>query len=150
MDTMNIADIISKDSVLDDVQASSKRELIQTLSERIAVLSGLDERVIFDAVWERENLGSTGYGDGVAFPHARIEGLDKVCAMFARLDEPVDFDSLDGKPVDLVFILISPENSGADHLTALAALSRILKTEGTCEKLRKARSVDEIYKILNS
>jgi len=147
---MNIADIISKDSVLDDVQASSKRELIQTLSERIAVLSGLDERVIFDAVWERENLGSTGYGDGVAFPHARIEGLDKVCAMFARLDEPVDFDSLDGKPVDLVFILISPENSGADHLTALAALSRILKTEGTCEKLRKARSVDEIYKILNS
>ena len=147
---MNIADIISKDSVLDDVQASSKRELIQTLSERIAVLSGLDERVIFDAVWERENLGSTGYGDGVAFPHARIEGLDKVCAMFARLDEPVDFDSLDGKPVDLVFILISPENSGADHLTALAALSRILKTEGSCEKLRKARSVDEIYAILNA
>ena len=147
---MNIADIISKEAVFDDVQAASKRELVQCLSDRIANLSGLDERVIFDAVWERENLGSTGYGEGVAFPHARIEGLDKVCAVFARLDEPVDFDSLDGKPVDLVFMLISPENSGADHLTALAALSRILKAEGSCEKLRKARSVDEIYAILNA
>lgn len=146
---MNIADIISKSAVLDHVQASGKRELIQSLAEKISDFSGLDERVIFDAVWERENLGSTGYGEGVAFPHARIEGLDKVCGMFARLDEPVDFDSLDNKPVDLVFLLISPENSGADHLTALAALSRILKTEGSCEKLRKARSIDEIYAILN-
>ena len=147
---MNIADIISKNSVLDNVQASSKRELIQHLSDRIATVSGLDERVIFDAVWERENLGSTGYGEGVAFPHARIEGLEKVCGLFARLDEPVDFDALDGKPVDLVFLLVSPENSGADHLTALAALSRILKTEGSCDKLRKARSVEELYQILNS
>ena len=141
---MNIADIISKDAVLDNVQASNKRELIQILSKKIATTSGLDERVIFDAVWEREN------GDGVAFPHARIEGLEKVSAMFARLDEPVDFDSLDSKPVDLVFLLISPENSGADHLTALASLSRILKTEGVCENLRKAHSIDEIYAILNS
>jgi len=147
---MNIADIISKNAVLDNVQVASKRELVQSLSQRIAALSEMDERVIFDAVWERENLGSTGYGEGVAFPHARIEGLDKVCGMFARLDEPVDFDALDGKPVDLVFMLVSPENSGADHLTALAALSRILKTEGCCEKLRKARSVDEIYSILNA
>ncbi len=147
---MNIADIISKEAVFDNVQASNKRELVQILSSKIANLSGLDERVIFDAVWERENLGSTGYGDGVAFPHARIEGLDKVSALFARLDEPVDFDSLDGKPVDLVFLLISPENSGADHLTALATLSRVLKTEGSCEKLRKAHSLDEIYTILNA
>jgi len=147
---MNIADIISKNAVLDNVQVASKRELVQSLSERIAALCEIDERVIFDAVWERENLGSTGYGEGVAFPHARIEGLDKVCGLFARLDEPIDFDALDGKPVDLVFMLVSPENSGADHLTALAALSRILKTEGTCEKLRKARSVDEIYSILNA
>lgn len=147
---MNIADIISKDAVLDNVQASNKRELVQILSSKIATISGLDERIIFDAVWERENLGSTGYGDGVAFPHARIDGLDKVSALFARLDEPVDFDSLDGKPVDLVFLLISPENSGADHLTALATLSRVLKTEGACEKLRKAHSLDEIYTILNS
>jgi PTS system nitrogen regulatory IIA component len=147
---MNIADIISKEAVLDNVQATSKRELVQVLSNKIANLSNIDERVVFDAVWERENLGSTGYGDGVAFPHARIEGLEKVSAMFARLDEPVDFDSLDGKPVDLVFLLISPENSGADHLTALASLSRVLKTEGSCEKLRKARSVDELYAILNA
>jgi PTS system nitrogen regulatory IIA component len=147
---MNIADIISKDAVLDNIQAGTKRELIQKLSEHIASVCGLDERSIFDAVWERENLGSTGYGEGVAFPHARIEGLNKVCALFARLDVAVDFDSLDGKPVDLIFLLVSPENSGADHLTALASLSRILKTEGSCEKLRKARSVDEIYAILNA
>jgi PTS system nitrogen regulatory IIA component len=147
---MNIADIISKNAVLDHLQASSKRELVQSLAERVAAVANIDERVVFDAVWERENLGSTGYGEGVAFPHARIEGLDKVCGLFARLDEPVDFDALDGKPVDLVFMLISPENSGADHLTALAALSRILKTEGSCEKLRKARSVEELYAILNA
>lgn len=147
---MNIADIISKDAVFDNIQAGNKRELVQVLSNKIASISGLDERVIFDAVWERENLGSTGYGDGVAFPHARIDGLDKVSALFARLDEPVDFDSLDSKPVDIVFLLISPENSGADHLTALATLSRVLKTEGSLEKLRKAHSIDEIYTILNA
>lgn len=147
---MNIADIISKEAVLNNVQASTKRELVQILSNKIANLSGVDERVVFDAVWERENLGSTGYGDGVAFPHARIEGLKKVSALFARLDEPVDFDSLDGKPVDLVFLLISPENSGADHLTALATLSRVLKTEGSCANLRKARNIDELYAVLNA
>ncbi len=147
---MNIADIISKEAVLDNVQATTKRELIQVLSNKIASLSGVDERVVFEAVWERENLGSTGYGDGVAFPHARIEGLKKVSAMFVRLDEPVDFDSLDGKPVDLVFLLISPENSGADHLTALATLSRVLKTAGSCENLRKSRSVEELYAVLNA
>ncbi len=147
---MNIADIISKEAVLDNVQATTKRELVQVLSNKIANLAGVDERVVFDAVWERENLGSTGYGDGVAFPHARIEGLKKVTAMFVRLDEPVDFDSLDGKPVDLVFLLISPENSGADHLTALATLSRVLKTEGSCERLRKARTVEELYAVLNA
>lgn len=147
---MNIADIISKDAVLDSVQASNKRELIQNMSNRIAALAGVDERVVFESIWERENLGSTGYGEGVAFPHARIEGLNEVCGLFARLEEPVDFDALDGKPVDLVFMLISPENSGADHLTALATLSRILKTEGSCEKLRKARSANDLYAILNA
>ncbi|MBP5698229.1 MAG: PTS sugar transporter subunit IIA [Alphaproteobacteria bacterium] len=147
---MNIADIISKKAVLDNIQVSTKRELIQILSQRVASFSGLDERLVFDAVWERENLGSTGYGEGVAFPHARIEGLKKVCGIFARLDDAVDFDALDGKPVDLVFMLVSPENSGADHLTALATLSRILKTEGSCDKLRNARSVDELYAILNA
>ena len=147
---MNVADIISKNAVLDNVQASNKRELIQSLAEKMASLCGLDERTIFDAVWERENLGSTGYGEGVAFPHARIEGLNKVCGMFARLYDAVDFDAIDGKKVDLVFLLVSPENSGADHLTALASLSRILKTEGSCVKLRRARSIDELYAVLNA
>lgn len=147
---MNVADIISKEAVLDNVQVNSKRELIQYLSEKIANVAGIDARSVFDSVWERENLGSTGYGDGVAFPHARIEGLTKVCGLFARLGDSVDFDALDGKPIDLVFMLVSPENSGADHLTALATLSRVLKTDGCCEKLRKAHSIDEIYATLNA
>ncbi len=147
---MNIADLISKESILDNLQVNSKRELISELSQIVAQKAELDSRVVFDSVWERENLGSTGYGDGIAFPHARIEGLNKVCCLFARISEAIDFDSIDGKPVDLVFILISPENSGADHLTALATLSRTLKSEGCSEKLHKARSIDEIYSILNS
>ena len=98
---------------------------------------------------ERENLGSTGYGRGTAFPHARVEGAKTVKAVFARLSSPIDFDAIDTKPVDLVFMLISPETDGADHLTALATLSRILKNDDTCDKLRKAKSKEEIYAILN-
>ena len=103
-----------------------------------------------EAILERENLGSTGYGRGTAFPHARVDGAKSVKAIFARLTSAIDFEAVDNKPVDLVFMLISPETNGADHLTALATLSRILKNDETCEKLRKAKSKEEIYAILNS
>ena len=146
---MNIADIISKSAVLDNVQAASKRELVQSLSERIAALSGLDERAVFDVVWERENLGSTGYGEGVAFPHARIEGLEKVCGMFARLEEPVDFDSLDGEPVTLLFLIAAPNTEDNVHLDVLSKLSVLMMDEDFSESLRNAKTVDEFLNIID-
>lgn len=146
---MKVSDILSTDSVFAELKANNKRQLLQELSVKAATVTKLDERTLSDAIMERENLGSTGYGRGTAFPHARIEGAKTVKAVFARLSSPIDFDAIDTKPVDLVFMLISPETDGADHLTALATLSRILKNDDTCDKLRKAKSKEEIYAILN-
>lgn len=146
---MNISDIMSEKSVLIDVKASSKRELLQELASKAAEMTSLDERTIFDTFLERENLGSTGFGGGTALPHGRFEGLDKVYAVFARLSASLDFDAIDGKPVDLVFALLSPEGNGADHLTALAKMSRILKDEALCAKLRQAGKPVEIYALIS-
>lgn len=147
---MKISDILPLSNILIDVKVNSKRQLLQELAEVAANSVKADARMVTDSVWERENLGSTGYGGGTAFPHARIDGIEKVTTVFARLTEPTEFDAVDGKPVDLVFLLISPENSGADHLTALAALSRLLKDQDVCEKLRQARSKEEVFAILNN
>ncbi len=147
---MKISDILPLSNVLTDVKAANKRQLLQQLSEVAANAVNTDARTVTDSVWERENLGSTGYGGGTAFPHARIDGLEKATAVFARLSSPIEFDAVDGKPVDLVFLLVSPENSGADHLTALAAMSRVLKDPDVCEKLRHARSKEEVFAILNN
>ena len=147
---MKISDILPLSNILIDVKVNSKRQLLQELAEVAADSVKTDARMVTDSVWERENLGSTGYGGGTAFPHARIDGIEKVTTVFARLAGPTEFDAVDGKPVDLVFLLISPENSGADHLTALAALSRLLKDQDVCEKLRQARSKEEVFAILNN
>lgn len=147
---MKISDILSKDCVFAQILADNKREILHGLSVKAAQSAGIDEHVAADSVLERENLGSTGYGRGTAFPHARIDGLQKVKGVFAKLAKPVDFDAVDHKPVDLVFLLISPENSGADHLAALAAVSRVLKDEAVCEKLRAAKNSEEIFDIFNS
>ena len=122
---------------------------MKDLAEKASEISGIDAMTIFDTVMERENLGSTAFGDGTAMPHGRFANIDKVYAFFAKPSYAVDFDAIDGKPVDLVFLLMSPENSGADHLTALAMLSRILKDETVCSKLRKMSRVNEIHALLN-
>lgn len=145
---MGISDILSEKLVLANVIADSKRGLLEMLSEFAADKVSADSGEIFEAIWERENLGSTGYGEGVAFPHARINGLEQTLAVVASLSQPVDFDSLDGKPVDVVAFTISPENSGDDHLKVLATLSRILKNEEICATIRKSGSAHEIYKAL--
>lgn len=145
---MGISDILSEDMVLAGVEAGNKRGLLEQLSAFVAEKENIDKNSIFEAILERENLGSTGYGDGIAFPHARIEGLDKVIAVFARLDKGIDYDSLDSHPVDLIAFLLSPEKSGEDHLQALAIMSRILKDEETCRKIREANSAHEIYLAL--
>lgn len=145
---MGISDILAEDMVLAGVEAGNKRGLLEQLSAFVAEKENIDKNSIFEAILERENLGSTGYGDGIAFPHARIEGLDKVIAVFARLDKGIDYDSLDSHPVDLIAFLLSPEKSGEDHLQALAVMSRVLKDAETCRKIREAKSAHEIYLAL--
>lgn len=147
---MKISEIMSVNSIVLSIKANNKRQLLQELAKKASEVSGINDRTIFDTILERENLGSTGFGGGTALPHGRLDELTKVYGIFARLNTPIDFDSIDGKPVDLVFLLISPESSGADHLTALAQISRILKDEATCTKLRAAGSKEEIHALLNN
>ena len=145
---MGISDILSENMVLAHVEAENKRGLLEKLSGFVAEKENLDKNLIFEAILERENLGSTGYGDGVAFPHARINGLNKVIAVFARLNKGVDYDSLDNHPVDLIGFLMSPEKSGEDHLQSLAVMSRVMKDADTCRKIREAKTAHEIYVAL--
>lgn len=147
---MNIADIMTEKNIFIGIKSNSKREFLQELSSHAAALTGLDERTIFDTLLERENLGSTGFGGGTALPHGRFDGLDKAYAFFAKPSGSLDFDAIDGKPVDLVFALLSPEGNGADHLTALAKLSRILKDETLCQKLRQIYKPIELFALLNN
>lgn len=146
---MDISDILSEDVILTNLASDSKRHLLEQVSSFIADKYRLDKSVIFEALLERENLGSTGYGNGVAFPHARINGLDKVITTFVRLDVPVEYDAVDSKAVDLLAFIISPENNGNDYLQTLAVFSRLLKNEDVCSAVRGARSVHDIYLALN-
>ena len=145
---MNISDILSEDMVLVDVEAENKRQLLDKVAAFIAKKKSLDKNMVFDALYERENLGSTGYGNGVAFPHARIEGIEKMVTVFVRLNHGLDYDAFDNQSVDLVSFLISPEKSGEDHLQALAAFSRPLKNSEICRSVRQAKSAHEIYVAL--
>ena len=147
---MKLSEIMSGNSIFMGLKSNSKRQLLQDMANKAAEITGINERTIFDTVLERENLGSTGFGEGTALPHGRFEELDKVYGFFAKLNSPVDFEAIDGKPVDLVFMLLSPEGNGADHLTALAQASRILKDEPTRTKIRQISSAQEIYAILNN
>lgn len=147
---MNIADIMTEKNIFIGIKSNSKREFLQELSSQAAAVTGMDERTIFDTLLERENLGSTGFGSGTALPHGRFEGLDSVQAFLVKPSAPVEFDAIDGKPVDLVFVLLSPEGNGADHLTALAKLSRILKDESLCQKLRQIYKPVELFALLNN
>lgn len=147
---MKISEIMTEKNVVLGLKVSSKRQLLQELANKAAELTGINERTIFDIVLERENLGSTGFGGSTALPHGRIPDLDKVYGIFAKLNTPIDFEAVDNKPVDLVFLLLSPEGSGADHLTALAQVSRILKDESTCEKLRQVENTESLYALLNN
>jgi PTS system nitrogen regulatory IIA component len=146
---MGISDILSENMILADVEAENKRQLLEKLSDFVSKQADLDKNSVFEAILERENLGSTGYGAGVALPHARINGMTKVVVTFARVSTPVDYDALDNKPVDLVAFLLSPENSGEDHLQSLAVISRILNNEDVCQEIRAAKTVHEIYLALN-
>lgn len=140
-------EFLPQSGVLPGVKATSKKQTLQDLARQAAQLTGLHERTIFDALLERERLGTTGIGRGVAVPHARLSQLDRVYGLFARLVRPIDFDSVDEQPVDLVFLLLAPEAAGADHLKALARVSRLLRDEGLCETLRGCETRDAILAV---
>ena len=133
---MEIDDLIQPQSVLTGIRPGSKQEMLTLLAREAASRTGQAERVIFDALEEREHLGSTGVGAGIAVPHARLPGLDRLCAVFVRLDRPIDFEAVDERPVDLVFLLLSPETAGVEHLRTLSRVSRLLRDGEVCRKLR--------------
>jgi PTS system nitrogen regulatory IIA component len=145
---MEIADLITPQSVVARLRATSKKQILQELAKRASETTGLPERTIFDVLLERERLGTTGVGDGIAIPHGKLPELRRLHGLFARLETPVDFDAVDDQPVDLIFLLLAPETAGADHLKALARVSRLLRDRSTCEKLRGADKADAIYALL--
>ena len=139
---MEIADLISPASVVANLRVGSKKQALQDLAKRAAETTGLPERAIFEVLLERERLGTTGVGNGIAIPHGKLPGLRRLYGLFARLETPIDFDSVDEQPVDLIFLLLAPEAAGADHLKALARVSRLLRDRAGCEKLRGADQAD--------
>ncbi|MSP81792.1 MAG: PTS IIA-like nitrogen-regulatory protein PtsN [Alphaproteobacteria bacterium] len=145
---MDIADILSRDAVIPGLAATSKKQALRDVAQRAAEVAGLDERQVFDVLLERERLGSTGVGHGVAIPHGKLPGLTAIHGVFARLEEPIDFESIDGQPVSLVFALLAPEAAGADHLKALARVSRLLRDPAACEKLRRAADAPQLFALL--
>lgn len=145
---MEIEDILQESCVVPSLKATSKKHVLEALASRAADGTGLPERDIFDVLLERERLGTTGVGSGIAIPHGKLASLDKLYGCFARLDEPVEFDSVDGQPVDLIFLLLAPESAGADHLKALARISRVLRNAASCDKLRNAVDASTIYDVL--
>lgn len=147
---MDISDLLSPEAVVSGLKATSKKQALQDLAKRSAALIGVSDQAIFDVLLEREKLGSTGVGVGIAIPHGKLAEIDRIYGVFARLDRPVNFDSIDEQPVDLIFLLLAPESAGADHLKALARVSRLLRDKAFCEKLRGADSTDALYALLTA
>jgi len=146
---MDLSDLVVAEGVLPNLKATSKKQSLQVLAARAAELLDLEERTVLDLLMERERLGTTGVGNGVGIPHAKVPGLEKPCGLFARLDQPVDFDAIDDQSVDLVFLLLAPEGAGADHLKALARVSRLFRNKTLCEKLRASREKSAIFALLS-
>ncbi|HXP31754.1 MAG TPA: PTS IIA-like nitrogen regulatory protein PtsN [Stellaceae bacterium] len=145
---MEIADLLSPASVVPNLRVAAKKQLLQELAKRAASLVGLHERTIFETLLERERLGSTGIGNGTAVPHGRLPGLPRIFGLFARLEKPIDFEAIDDRPVDLIFLLLTPDDAGADHLKALASISRLLRDRVVCEKLRGTDQAEALYALL--
>lgn len=145
---MDIAELITPQSIVASLKVANKRQLLQELARRAAPLAALDEKTIFDTLMERERLGSTGIGAGTAVPHGRVRNLPRIFGLFARLDKPIPFESVDDQPVDLVFLLLTPDSAGADHLKALARVSRLFRDRAVCTKLRGTDRADALYALL--
>jgi nitrogen PTS system EIIA component len=145
---MLLTDLVAANAVIPALKVNSKKQAIQELAAKAAQLTGQGERAIFDVLMQREKLGSTGVGNGIAIPHGKLPNLNKLFGLFARLDRPVEFETLDGLPVDLIFVLLAPETAGADHLKALARVARLLRDPDVAMKLRQSRDAEAIYAVL--
>jgi nitrogen PTS system EIIA component len=143
-----LSDIIDQRSVLPALKAQNKKALLQELSQALAKIIAVDHRIVFETLLTREKLGSTGIGQGIAIPHGKLVSVTRVYGLFARLATPIDYDAVDGQPVDLVFALVAPQHAGADHLKALARISRLLREQSTVAKLRGTETAEGLYSIL--
>jgi PTS system nitrogen regulatory IIA component len=146
---MDLSDLIEVPAIMPALKANSKKQLLQLLAEKAAAITGLPEREIFDTILQRERLGSTGVGNGIAIPHGKLAGIEKIRGVFARLEAPVDFEALDDQPVDLVFLLLAPEGAGADHLKALSRIARVLRDSEAVAKIRGTRDAAAIHSFLS-
>lgn len=145
---MDLTDLIRPEAVVGSLKANSKKQVIQAIAEKAAILTGLEERDVFETLLQREKLGSTGVGGGIAIPHGKLPGLSRIFGLFARLPKPIDFEALDDQPVDLIFLLLAPEGAGADHLKALARIARHLREPGVAGKLRASADKAALYAVL--
>lgn len=145
---MDLSDLVNPDAILPSLKANSKKQVLQAIAEKAAALTGVEERDIFETLVKREKLGSTGVGGGIAIPHGKLAKLDRIFGLFARLPKPIDFEALDETPVDLIFLLLAPENAGADHLKALARIARLFREPGVVQKLRASSDGSALYAVL--
>jgi PTS system nitrogen regulatory IIA component len=145
---MTLTDLVAPSAIVPALKVNNKKQVLQELSARAAELTGQSERAIFEILLQREKLGSTAVGNGVAIPHGKLSKLGRLFGLFARLERPIDFEALDGQPVDLVFLLLAPEAAGADHLKALARVARLLRDPEIARKLRESRDADALYAVL--
>lgn len=145
---MEISDLLKPEQVVARLRATSKKQALQELARRAAELTGQSERDIFSTLMKRERLGTTGVGNGIAIPHGKLAELEQMFGIFARLEHPIDFEAIDDRPVDLIFLLLAPEEAGADHLKALARVSRLLRDKRACEKLRGTDNAEALYALL--
>lgn len=146
---MALADLLQQDAIIPALKVNSKKQLLQELAAKASKLTGVAEREIFDVILQRERLGSTGVGHGIAIPHGKLSSISEITGVFARLEAPIDFEALDDEPVDLVFLLLAPEGAGADHLKALSRIARVLRDQELVNKLRQTDSASAIYAFLN-
>ena len=145
---MPLLDFLDPQAVLPALRVSGKKQALQELASQAARLTGLPDGAIYEALLQRERLGSTGIGEGIAIPHGKLPGLTRIFGLMARLDKPVNFEALDSQPVDVLFLLLAPEGAGADHLKALARVARVLREPGLIERVRATRNAAALYAIM--
>ena len=145
---MQISDLLSPEGVLPSLKVKDKKQLLQQLADKASLITRVPSARILETLVERERLGTTGVGQGIAIPHGRLTEIKKISGIFAKLETPIEYEAVDNQPVELVFMLLAPEGAGADHLKALARVSRLLRNQAACKKLRKAATGEALYAIL--